>query len=52
MLHVLKEVRLGVSVVGELYQVSELFLRGEGLHQAGQHCGVFMLHALEDEGGG
>lgn len=45
-LHVLKEVRLGVIVVGELHQVSELFLRGERLHQARQHVGVFMLHTL------
>ncbi len=45
-LHVLKEVRLGVIVVGELYQVSELFLGGKGLHQAGQYGGVVMLHTL------
>lgn len=42
----LEEVRLGVTVVGELNQVSELFLGGKGLHQAGQHGGVFMLHTL------
>lgn len=47
-LHVLKEVRLQIIVVGELYQVSELFLGGKGLHQAGQYRGVVMLHTLEE----
>lgn len=42
----LKEVRLGVVVVGELDQVSELFLGGKGLHQAGQYSGIIMLHTL------
>lgn len=46
MLHVFEEVRLGVVVVGELHQVSELFLGGEGLDQAGQDGGVVVLHAL------
>lgn len=46
MLHVLKEVRFEVIVVSELYQVSELFLGGKGLHQAGQYGGVVMLHTL------
>lgn len=44
--HVLKEVRLKVIVVSELHQVSELLLGGEGLHEAGQYSGVFMLHTL------
>lgn len=42
----LKEVRLKVIVVSELHQVSELLLGGEGLHEAGQYSGVFMLHTL------
>lgn len=44
--HVLKEVRLRVIVVGELYQISELFLGGKSLHQAGQDAGVVVLHTL------
>lgn len=46
MLHVLKEIRLRVVVVGELHQVSELLPGGEVLHQAGQDGGVLMLHTL------
>lgn len=49
-LHVLKEVRLWVVVVGELHQVSELLLGGEGLYQAGQHSGVVMLNTLVERG--
>lgn len=45
-LHVLEEVRLWITVVCELHQVSELFLRGKGLHQAGQYAGVLMLNTL------
>lgn len=45
-LHVLKEVRLWVVVVGELHQVSELLLGGKGLYQAGQYSGVVMLNTL------
>lgn len=45
-LHVLKEVRLWITVVGELHQVSELFLGGKRLHQTGQYTGVFMLNTL------
>lgn len=43
----LKEVRLGVAVVGELHQVSKLFLGRKGLHQAGQYGCILMLHTLE-----
>ena len=50
MLHVFEEVRLGVCVVGELHKLSELPLRGEGLHQEGQDRGVVMLNTLR--GGG
>lgn len=49
-LHVLKEVRLWVVVVGELHQVSELLLGGKGLYQAGQNSGVVMLHTLLERG--
>lgn len=50
-LHVLKEVRLWVSVVSELNQIPELLLGGERLDQAGEHCGVFMLHTLMEKRG-
>lgn len=46
-LHMLKEVRLGVVVVRQLDEVAELFFGGEGLDEAGQHRGVIVLHALE-----
>ena len=46
-LHVLEEVRLGVVVVGELHQLPELGLGGEGLHQAGQDGGVLVTHRLK-----
>lgn len=46
----LKEVRLWVVVVGELHQVSELLLGGEGLYQAGQYSGVVMLNTLVERG--
>lgn len=42
----LEEIRLGVVVVSELNQVSELLPDGEVLHQTGEDRGVFMLHAL------
>lgn len=44
----LKEVRLGVAVVGELDQVAEVFFGGKRLDQAGQDIGVLMLHTLEE----
>lgn len=47
-LHMLKEVRLGVVVVRQLDEVPELFSGGEGLDEAGQHRGVIVLHALEE----
>lgn len=50
-LHVLKEVRLRVAVIGELYQVSKFFLGGKRLDQAGQDGGVLMLHTLEERTG-
>lgn len=50
-LHVLKEVRLRVAVIGELYQVSKFFLGGKRLDQAGQDGGILMLHALEERTG-
>lgn len=51
MFHVFKEVRLGVAVVGELYQVTKVFLGGKGLDQAGQDSGILMLHTLEERTG-
>lgn len=45
----LKEVRLWIVVVGELDKVSELFLGGKGLHQAGQDGGIVVLHTLVEE---
>lgn len=49
--HVFKEVRLGVAVVGELYQVTKVFLGGKRLDQAGQDGGIVMLHTLEERTG-
>lgn len=45
----LEEVRLWVVVVGELDKVSELFLGGKGLHQAGQDGGIVVLHTLVED---
>lgn len=50
-LHVLKEVRLRVAVIGQLYQVSKFFLGGKRLDQAGQDGGILMLHTLEESRG-
>lgn len=50
-LHVFKEVRLGVAVVGELYQVSEVFLGRKRLDQAGQDVGILVLDILEEQTG-
>lgn len=41
-----KEVRLGVVVISKLHQISELFLGGKSLHQAGEDGRVLMLHTL------
>lgn len=49
--HVFKEVWLGVAVVGELYQVTKVFLGGKRLDQAGQDGGILMLHTLEESSG-
>lgn len=49
--HVFKEVRLGVAVVGELHQVTKVFLGGKRLDQAGQDGGILMLHTLEERTG-
>lgn len=45
-LHVLKEVWLGICVVSELHQVSELWAIGEGFHQTGQDWSVIVPHTL------
>lgn len=49
--HVFKEVRLGVAVVGELHQVTKVFLGGKRLDQAGQEGGILMLRTLEERTG-
>lgn len=49
--HVFKEVRLGITIVGQLDQVSKFFLGGKRLHQAGQYGGIVMLHTLVERTG-